>query len=127
MLHADDMAGRGREIRRYRRALFACQALVAASVATLAASVNPGYGHTVFGAVALTELGRTVTPYPGVFILEQSRNEQILYANLRELGADVRWGAPVTDLRTAHGGVEATVGGDTVRARFCVGCDGGGC
>ncbi len=48
VLHADDMAGRGREIRRFRRALFACQALVAASVATLALPL-PG----VIAAVAI--------------------------------------------------------------------------
>ncbi len=89
-----------------------------------AVALAPGFGPRVFGRIPLGPAGEGVTPYPYIEVLEQSRNEQILYANLRELGADVRWGAPVTDLRTADGGVEATVGGDTVRARFCVGADG---
>jgi 2-polyprenyl-6-methoxyphenol hydroxylase-like FAD-dependent oxidoreductase len=89
-----------------------------------AGAVAPGFGARVFGKIPLGPAGRGVTPYPWIEILEQSRNEQILYANLRELGADVRWGAPVTALREAGDAVEAAVGDETVRARFCVGADG---
>ncbi len=89
-----------------------------------AVALAPGFGPRVFGRIPLGPAGEGVTPYPWIEVLEQSRNEQILYANLRELGADVLWGAPVTELEQAGDGVEATVGGETVRARFCVGADG---
>jgi 2-polyprenyl-6-methoxyphenol hydroxylase-like FAD-dependent oxidoreductase len=89
-----------------------------------ATALAPGTGNRVFGRIPLGQLGQRLTPYPWIEILEQSRNEEILYANLRELGADVRWNAPVTALTTVDGGVEATAGDRTVRARYCVGADG---
>jgi 2-polyprenyl-6-methoxyphenol hydroxylase-like FAD-dependent oxidoreductase len=92
--------------------------------ASRAVALAPGFGPRVFGRIPLGPAGEGVTPYPWIEVLEQSRNERILYANLKALGADVRWGAEVTDLKEADDGVEATVGGETVRARFCVGADG---
>jgi 2-polyprenyl-6-methoxyphenol hydroxylase-like FAD-dependent oxidoreductase len=92
--------------------------------ANRAVALAPGFGPRVFGRIALGPAGEGVTPYPWIEVLEQSRNEQILYANLKALGGDVRWGAGVTDLRATGDGVEATVGGETVGARFCVGADG---
>ncbi|MET0493372.1 MAG: FAD-dependent monooxygenase, partial [Actinoplanes sp.] len=44
--------------------------------------------------------------------------------NLETLGGKVRWETPVTAVVQTDDGVEAKVGNDTVRARFCVGCDG---
>jgi 2-polyprenyl-6-methoxyphenol hydroxylase-like FAD-dependent oxidoreductase len=87
-------------------------------------AVASGTGSRVFGRIPLGTLGEGVTPYPWLEILEQSRNEEILYANLQKLGGAVRWGAAVTDLKQTGDGVEATVGDSTVRARFCVGADG---
>jgi len=89
-------------------------------------AVAPGFLDRSFGRLALGALGQGLTPYPYLEILEQSRNEEILYENLQKLGGEVRWRNTVTGLtRTAYG-VEAAVGYDTVRARFCVGCDGAG-
>ena len=89
-------------------------------------AVAPGFLDRSFGRVPLGALGQGLTPFPYLEILEQSRNEGILYENLQKLGGEVRWRNAVTGLtRTAYG-VEATVGHDTVRARFCVGCDGAG-
>lgn len=89
-----------------------------------ATALAPGFGSRVFGRIPLGPLGAGVTPYPWIEVLEQSRNEEILYANLRELGGDVRWGSAVTGLAATPEGIEATVGQDRVRARFCVGADG---
>jgi len=83
-----------------------------------------GFGSRAFGRIPLGAVGADVTPYPWIEILEQSRNEEILHANLQKLGGEVRWGAAVTELTQSGDGVEATVGGSTVRARFCVGADG---
>ena len=87
-------------------------------------ALAPGFLSRVFGRIPVGPLGAGFTPYPFIEVLEQSRNEEILHAHLRELGADVRWESPVTAVRQTTDGIEAKVGNDTVRARFCVGCDG---
>ncbi|GIM96954.1 FAD-dependent monooxygenase [Paractinoplanes toevensis] len=94
------------------------------SAAQRADAVAPGFLDRVYGRVPLGRLGEGVTPYPYIQILEQSRNEEILYENLQKLGVDVRWETPITAVVQTDYGVEAKAGNDTVRARFCVGCDG---
>jgi 2-polyprenyl-6-methoxyphenol hydroxylase-like FAD-dependent oxidoreductase len=89
-----------------------------------AVALAPGFGSRVFGRIPLGPIGEGLTPYPFVEVLEQSRNEEILYANLGKLGGEVRWGTPVSALERSADGVRATVGDTTVRARFCVGADG---
>jgi 2-polyprenyl-6-methoxyphenol hydroxylase-like FAD-dependent oxidoreductase len=89
-----------------------------------ATAFAPGFRSRVFGRVPLGALGEGLTPFPYIEVLEQSRNEEILYQNLRALGADVRWETPVTAVAQTDDGVTAKVGNDTVGARFCVGCDG---
>ncbi|BCJ44850.1 2-polyprenyl-6-methoxyphenol hydroxylase [Actinoplanes ianthinogenes] len=89
-----------------------------------AEALSPGTGARVFGRIPVGPLGQGVTPYPFLEVLEQSRNEEILYDNLRKLGGDVVWETPVTAMTQVEEGIEAKVGNDTVRARFCVGCDG---
>jgi len=97
---------------------------VVLSAAQRADAVAPGFRDRVFGRVPLGPLGEGLTPYPFLQILEQSRNEQILHENLRKLGGAVRWETAVTTMTQTDEGIEAKVGNDTVRARFCVGCDG---
>ncbi|AGZ39751.1 FAD-dependent monooxygenase [Actinoplanes friuliensis] len=89
-----------------------------------AEALAPGFGSRVFGRIPLGPLGGDLTPYPWIEILEQSRNEQILWANLQALGGSVRWGTAVSSLTATAGHVEAVVGDTTVTARFCVGADG---
>jgi 2-polyprenyl-6-methoxyphenol hydroxylase-like FAD-dependent oxidoreductase len=97
---------------------------VVLTAANRAVALAPGFGARVFGRIPLGAAGGDVTPYPWIEVLEQSKNEEILYANLRRLGGDVRWAADVADLRRSDDGVAATINGETVRARFCVGADG---
>jgi 2-polyprenyl-6-methoxyphenol hydroxylase-like FAD-dependent oxidoreductase len=89
-----------------------------------ATAVAPGFRDRVFGRVPLGPLGQGLTPYPYIEVLEQSRNEEILYENLKALGADVRWETALTAVAQTDTGVSAKVGNDTIHARFCVGCDG---
>ncbi|MEU8235143.1 FAD-dependent monooxygenase [Actinoplanes sp. NPDC048967] len=89
-----------------------------------AVALAPGFGDRVFGRIPIGPLGGDVTPYPWIEILEQSRNEEILYENLRALGGDVRWGRQVSSLTATTEHVEAVVGDETITARFCVGADG---
>jgi 2-polyprenyl-6-methoxyphenol hydroxylase-like FAD-dependent oxidoreductase len=89
-----------------------------------AEALAPGFGSRVFGRIPLGPLGGDRTPYPSIEVLEQSRNEQILYDNLLALGGEVSWGRPVTSLTATSAQVEAVVGDTTITARFCVGADG---
>jgi 2-polyprenyl-6-methoxyphenol hydroxylase-like FAD-dependent oxidoreductase len=89
-----------------------------------AVALAPGFGSRVFGRIPIGSLGSGVTPYPWIEVLEQSRNEEILYENLRALGGEVRWGRQVTSLTATPERVEAVVGDETITARFCVGADG---
>jgi 2-polyprenyl-6-methoxyphenol hydroxylase-like FAD-dependent oxidoreductase len=89
-----------------------------------AEALAPGFGDRAFGRIPLGPLGGRLTPYPWIQVLEQSRNEQLLYDNLRALGGDVRWGRQVTSLTATPEQVEAVIGDETITARFCVGADG---
>ena len=88
----------------------------------------PGFESRTFGRIPIGELGKGLTPYPRIYVLEQSRNEQILLDSLRHLGGDVRWEHRLTSLGTSGTSVEAAVSGPdgdvTLRARYCVGTDG---
>ena len=89
-----------------------------------AVALAPGTGARVFGKIPIGPIGEGHTPFPYIEVLEQSRNEEILYANLQKLGGEVHWGTPVSGLTPVDGGIEARLGDTTVHARFCVGADG---
>ena len=93
---------------------------------TPAPGVVPGYRSRPFGVVSLPDIGATVSPYPRMYVLEQSANEELLVENLRRLGGTVWWSTPLVGLELVEGlhPVRATVGGGVVRARYCVGADG---
>jgi 2-polyprenyl-6-methoxyphenol hydroxylase-like FAD-dependent oxidoreductase len=110
-----------RSIEIYDQLGIADQVLAAAHRAQ---ALAPGFGSRVFGRIPIGPLGGSVTPYPWIEILEQSRNEELLHENLRVLGGEVRWSRQVTSLTATPEGVEAVAGGETITARFCVGADG---
>ncbi|MHA7279591.1 FAD-dependent monooxygenase [Arthrobacter sp. MDT2-2] len=93
-----------------------------------AESVRPGFGRRAFAPVPLGGLGKGLSPYPGMHMLEQSANERLLVDNLEALGGSVRWGHRLRSLDQVDGGVVAVVegpmGAARVSARFAVGCDG---
>lgn len=57
--------------------------------AYVAEGVAPGFEDQAFGFIQFANIGSGVSPYPRLYILEQSRNEEILYANLQRLGGEV--------------------------------------
>jgi 2-polyprenyl-6-methoxyphenol hydroxylase-like FAD-dependent oxidoreductase len=91
-------------------------------------AIVPGYGSRTFGAISLTKLGSTLSPYPRLYVLEQSKNERLLVDNLRAHGVEVTWNHSLTALAVtpnAKHPVRATIGPDEiVNARYCVGADG---
>ncbi|GAB3677403.1 FAD-dependent oxidoreductase [Actinocorallia lasiicapitis] len=77
--------------------------------------------HVLSEVRAATE----AVPYPNVLMLPQWKTEAILRDRLAELGVRVRFGAELTGFTQDGDGVTAVVGGETVRARYLVGADGG--
>ena len=61
-------------------------------------------------------------PYASTMLIPQFRVEQILREALPQ---PVEYGMPLTSFTQDDSGVTAVVGGETVRARYLVGCDGG--
>jgi 2-polyprenyl-6-methoxyphenol hydroxylase-like FAD-dependent oxidoreductase len=66
------------------------------------------------------------TPYPNLWMVEQSRTEAILRERLQALGGRVEFNTAIVSFRQDEDGVEAAFStGETVRVNFLVGCDGG--
>lgn len=86
-------------------------------------------GGEVRGEIDLGELGRGLSPYPYVLIVEQGRHEKVLYDFIKAGGRDVRWRTRLEGFTQTDTGVTATIkreGGEaqTVAAKYLVGCDG---
>ncbi|MEV6276568.1 FAD-dependent monooxygenase [Nocardia sp. NPDC051832] len=65
-------------------------------------------------------------PYPNLWVLGQSRTEAILRERLAEFGVRVELGTALLSFEHDAAGVTATItGGETVRAAYLVGADGG--
>ena len=96
--------------------------------AEVASEIVPGFEARRFGSIDLQRLATGVTPYPHLYVLEQSKTERLLVDHLENLGGRVHWSHPLRQLSvTGDGRVECTTGGtdvDTVRAKYCVGADG---
>ena len=88
--------------------------------ATVAGGIRPGFGRRAFDRVSLERLGTGVTPYPGLYVLEQSKTERLLGEGQRVL-----WGEALESLAQDEDGVRVvTSAGRVIRALFCVGADG---
>ena len=78
------------------------------------------------GSLSSSKQPTESTPYPTLWMVPQSRTEQILRERLAELGGEVEWGnALATFTQTEHGVHAVLADGEFVRATFLVGCDGG--
>jgi 2-polyprenyl-6-methoxyphenol hydroxylase-like FAD-dependent oxidoreductase len=65
-------------------------------------------------------------PYPNLWMVPQSRTEEILRERLRQLGHEAEFGTALTKLEQDDHGVHATLSnGEIAHADYLVGCDGG--
>ena len=83
----------------------------------------------VRGEIHLAEWGRDFSAYPFLLMLEQSKNEELLYEYLQAQGKEVLWQTELEEFSQDDAGVRATMrraGGEvqTVAAKYLVGCDG---
>lgn len=100
---------------------------VAAGRPMLAANLYVG-GRRV-QRLPLADIGAGLTPFPFVLILEQSRNEALLYARLKSLGHAVDWTTELADFRDGPEGVHCLLRHadermESLHVRWLVGCDG---
>jgi 2-polyprenyl-6-methoxyphenol hydroxylase-like FAD-dependent oxidoreductase len=86
-------------------------------------------GGEVRGEIPFSDIGQNLSPYPFMLILEQSKNEQLLYEYLESHGKGVLWSTELESFTQDEMGVTVKIkgaGGEakTIRAKYLVGCDG---
>jgi 2-polyprenyl-6-methoxyphenol hydroxylase-like FAD-dependent oxidoreductase len=86
-------------------------------------------GGEVLGEVDLSQIGEGLSPYPYMLVLEQSRNEQLMYDWLKSYGQEVRWETELEsfsqDATTVTAQVKSASGeSQAIEAKYLVGCDG---
>lgn len=111
----------------YEQLGLSAQALEQGTIADKIKLISGGKVHDGFD---LSEMGKGVSPYPYMLVLEQSKNEQMLYEYLQQRQQNVRWNTALENFSQDDSGVRADVReGDsepyTISAKYLVGCDGG--
>jgi 2-polyprenyl-6-methoxyphenol hydroxylase-like FAD-dependent oxidoreductase len=86
-------------------------------------------GGEVRGELDFSNIGEGLSPYPYVLMLEQSKNERLLYEYLRSRGKEVLWRTELEGFSQNVSGVTAHMkaadgASQTVEAKYLVGCDG---
>lgn len=86
-------------------------------------------GGKVRGEIEFNELGKGMSPYPYVLLVEQGKHEKLLYEHIKSHGRDVSWQSELESFTQNDSGVTAmikTAAGEreTINAKFLVGCDG---
>lgn len=86
-------------------------------------------GGKVRGEAEFGKMGAGMSPYPFVLMVEQGRHETLLYDHIRSHGKDVKWQTTLESFAQDADGVAAKVvngdgGGETIEAKYLVGCDG---
>jgi 2-polyprenyl-6-methoxyphenol hydroxylase-like FAD-dependent oxidoreductase len=101
----------------------------ALELGTIAGKVRMLETGEVVGEVNLSDVGRGLSSYPFLLVLEQSKNEQLMYQWLQEHGRDVLWQTELQSFSQTNAGVTAqvkTAAGESqiIEAKYLVGCDG---
>jgi 2-polyprenyl-6-methoxyphenol hydroxylase-like FAD-dependent oxidoreductase len=96
---------------------------------TIASYVRLIEGGEVRGEMHLADFGRELSQYPYMLMLEQSKNEELLYEFIRRHHRDVLWKTELEHFAQDAAGVTAQVKlasgeSQTIRGKYLVGCDG---
>ena len=86
-------------------------------------------GGEVRGEVSFADIGKGLSPYPYVLLVEQGKHEKLLHDHITKHKKDVRWQTTLERFDQSESGVEAFLKNaqaetETVQAKFLVGCDG---
>lgn len=95
----------------------------------IAGKVRMLEGGEIRGEVDLSNVGQGLSAYPYMLVLEQNKNEQLLYEYMLSHGQDVLWHTELESFSQAPAGVTAHVknsagASQTIEAQYLVGCDG---
>jgi len=101
----------------------------AVSQGTIAGKGRLLIGGEVRGEFDFSNIGQGLSAYPFVLMLEQSKNEQLLYEYLKNHEKEVLWNTELEGFSQDEGGVHAevrTISGASqiIEAKYLVGCDG---
>jgi len=83
----------------------------------------------VLGEVDLSSIGKGLSPYPYMLVLEQSKNERLMYDYLQNHGGDILWETELESFSQNEKTVTAQVrnkNGESqlIEGKYLVGCDG---
>lgn len=86
-------------------------------------------GGEVLNEIDLSRVGEGLSAYPYMLVLEQDKNERILYDYMQAHGRSVQWKTELESFEQSESGVMARIknaNGEsrTVEAKYLVGCDG---
>jgi 2-polyprenyl-6-methoxyphenol hydroxylase-like FAD-dependent oxidoreductase len=86
-------------------------------------------GGKVRGEFSFAEIGKGMSPYPYVLIVEQGKHEKLLYDYITENKKAIRWQTTLDSFEQNDSGVKAVLKNpngetETVGAKFLIGCDG---
>lgn len=95
----------------------------------IAAKARMVVGGKARGEVEFGEIGKGMSPYPFILMVEQGRHEKILYDFIKSNGKDVLWKTELETFAQDETGVKAnvkTANGETfdIEAKFLAACDG---
>jgi 2-polyprenyl-6-methoxyphenol hydroxylase-like FAD-dependent oxidoreductase len=96
---------------------------------TIANRVRLIEGGEIRGEMHLGNFGKDLSAYPYMLMLEQSKNEELLYDFVKNHQRDVRWNTELESFSQDATGVTAVVKtqsgeSQTIKAKYLVGCDG---
>ncbi len=86
-------------------------------------------GGKVRGEAVFSEIGKGMSPYPFVLIVEQGKHETLLYDFIRSHDGDVLWQTELERFSQDANGVRGSVttengGRETIEAKYLIACDG---
>ncbi len=86
-------------------------------------------GGELRGEIEFGEIGKGLSAYPFVLIVEQGKHEKLLYDFIKANGKDVLWQTELESLTQNESGVTANIktangATDTIEAKFLAACDG---
>jgi 2-polyprenyl-6-methoxyphenol hydroxylase-like FAD-dependent oxidoreductase len=96
---------------------------------TIANRVRLIEGGEIRGEMHLANFGRDMSEFPYMLMLEQSKNEELLYEFVRSHNRDVFWKTELESFSQNESGVTAQVKhasgeSQTIKGKYLVGCDG---
>ncbi len=99
------------------------------SKGTIAEKARMFAGGKIRGEAVFADIGKGLSPYPFVLLVEQGLHEKLLYDHIVSNGRDVIWNTRLERFSQTEGGVSAEITNadgtaETIETKFLVGCDG---